>query len=96
MLQMNLKIEPNLKHQVDEISKKIGLTATDVVRVMLKKFVAHRGFPFLVADMRDPYNPEYNEETLRVMRDAKAGKNIGKTSLSELDAAWEAACERAV
>jgi addiction module RelB/DinJ family antitoxin len=96
MLQMNLKIDPSLKHQVDEISEKIGLTATDVIRVMLKKFVLHRGFPFLITDVRDPYNPEYNVETLQAMRDVKAGKNIGKTSLAELDAAWETGCEKSV
>jgi addiction module RelB/DinJ family antitoxin len=78
MPQLNIKLEPELKTQVDNLSYQLGLNISDVIRVMLKKFVVVGGFPFSVSVERDPYNPEYNPQTLKAMRDAKAGIGLHK------------------
>ena len=57
-VQMNIKIEENLKRDVDNILNRLGLSATDAVRIFFKKVQSERGIPF---EMKVDYEP--NEET---------------------------------
>jgi addiction module RelB/DinJ family antitoxin len=66
--QINVKLDPKFKKDVEKLSDSLGLNSSDVVRVMLKKFVDTRGFPFPVVK-----EEEFNEETKRAMRRVKAG-----------------------
>lgn len=42
----NIRMDEGLKHDVDDISKSIGLSTAAVFNVFARQFVAHRGFPF--------------------------------------------------
>ncbi len=61
-IQMNIKIEEDLKKDVDNIFNKLGLSATDAVRIFFKKVQAERGIPF---EMKVDYEP--NEETKKAL-----------------------------
>ena len=70
--QINIKIEPELKKEVDSISTKLGLNTSDVIRIFLKKFISTNGFPFpLVVD-----NSSYSAETIKAMKKVKSKKDI--------------------
>lgn len=45
---INIRMDSELKCEMDEISSDIGLTTTAVFNVFARQFVAHRGFPFAV------------------------------------------------
>jgi DNA-damage-inducible protein J len=41
-------MDANLKKEVDDVSRSIGLTSAAAFNVFARQFVAHRGFPFMV------------------------------------------------
>ena len=43
-----IRIDSNLKREMEEVASAIGLTPTEVFTVFARQFVAHRGFPFPV------------------------------------------------
>jgi len=86
--QINIKIDSDLKRDMDNITGELGLTTTDALRVFMKHFVARRGFPFPV-EVLVPYMPKYNHETFAALDDAIAGKGFSKTSLTEIEAVWD-------
>lgn len=45
---LNIRIDADLKREMEEVSSEIGLTPTAVFNVFARQFVAHRGFPFAV------------------------------------------------
>jgi DNA-damage-inducible protein J len=60
--QINIKIEKDLKRDVDIIFNKLGLSATDAVRIFFKKVQAEMGIPF---KLKIDYEP--NEETKKAL-----------------------------
>lgn len=46
----NIRMDADLKRDVDEISKNIGLSTAAVFNVFARQFVARRGFPFEVSE----------------------------------------------
>ncbi len=45
---INIRLDSDLKREMEEVSSDIGLTPTAVFNVFARQFVAHRGFPFAV------------------------------------------------
>lgn len=45
---LNIRLDSDLKHEIEQVSSEIGLTPTAVFNVFARQFVAHRGFPFAV------------------------------------------------
>jgi len=71
------RVEPNLKHEVEDILGKLGLTVSDTVHLLYRQIKLQRGLPF---DVRIP-----NELTTRTLRASKVGKNVKRfTSKKEL------------
>ncbi|MCK5056671.1 MAG: type II toxin-antitoxin system RelB/DinJ family antitoxin [Candidatus Aminicenantes bacterium] len=65
---INVKLEAGLKKEVDAIFKSLGISTTDAVQLFFKKVRDFKGLPF---------NDDIpNEETMQVMRDTDAGKNL--------------------
>lgn len=93
MQQINIRLDSEVKRRMELAADDLGLGLNDVFRIMGKKFADTKGFPFyVISDVRDPYNPEYNEKTLQAMRDAKNNKSdFHPTSIDELKAIWEEA-----
>ncbi|MEG0621160.1 MAG: type II toxin-antitoxin system RelB/DinJ family antitoxin [Raoultibacter sp.] len=70
----NIRMDENLKKNVDEVSKSLGLTPAAAFNVFARQFVAHRGFPFAVV-APTPTEREFAEEMDRIhlsMTDGRA------------------------
>lgn len=65
-------MEPNLKKEVEDIFKTLGLSTTEAIRLFYQKVLAFKGLPF--KDDSETQMP--NEETLQVMRDTDEGENL--------------------
>ena len=63
------RVESNLKQEVEEILKEIGLSTSQAITLFLKRIKYERGIPF---ELKVP-----NATTIQAMKEAQ--KNIGKT-----------------
>ena len=79
------RVDAGLKEEAAAIYAAMGLTVSDVFRMMLKRTVAERALPF------DPLIP--NEETIAAMMEARAG-NLTEVTLDELIAELNAGDQR--
>lgn len=78
----NIRMDENLRREVDEVSKSIGLTSAAVFNVFARQFVAHRGFPFAVV-APVPTEREFSEDMDRVFLSMKNGKAIEHELIEE-------------
>ena len=69
------RVEPDLKHQAEELFTELGLSATEAITLFYKQVTLHRGLPF---DVKVP-----NAETLKALRQARDG--VGLTEYGGLD-----------
>jgi DNA-damage-inducible protein J len=63
------RVDSNLKQEVEEILKEIGLSTSQAITLFLKRIKYERGIPF---ELKVP-----NVTTIRAMEEAK--QNIGET-----------------
>ena len=66
---MTIRIDPEVKHQADEVLQYLGMTTSEAVTVFLRQVILNNGLPFPVRI------PAYNDETLAALREAE---NIAK------------------
>jgi addiction module RelB/DinJ family antitoxin len=80
--QLNIKIDAALKKDVEAVSKQIGLTSSDAIRVFLIQYVHHRGFPFDVTVKEEEwdYRKRYNAKTVDIIE-----RSYDPTNLTEID-----------
>lgn len=77
---INARVDEQLKAQAEAVLRKVGISTTDVVTMLLHQIVLRQGVPF---DVRIP-----NAETRRAMADLDAGKGERHSgSMDELLAA---------
>ena len=69
------RVEPDLKHQAEELFSELGLSATEAITLFYKQVTIHRGLPF---DVKVP-----NAETLEALEQASSG--VGLTEYAGLD-----------
>ena len=71
---LNIRMDANLKEEVDKVSKSIGLTPTAAFNVFARQFVAHRGFPFAVVEpaLSEADFARQMDERYRLMREGAA------------------------
>ena len=62
------RIEPTLKSEVEKLFAKLGLTATEAVRLFYRQVKLHQGLPFTVTIP--------NSTTLKVFEDTDANRNL--------------------
>ncbi|KIM08082.1 MAG: hypothetical protein KU29_05360 [Sulfurovum sp. FS06-10] len=74
---INARIESELKVDVENILKQIGLTATQAINVFYQQIKLHNGIPF---DIKIP-----NKTTRKAIEDARAGKNYQTITLAEME-----------
>ena len=73
------RVEPELKHQAEEIFSKLGLSSTDAITLFYVQVTLHGGLPF---EIRIP-----NNETIEAMRQAETGEGLDEyTDLGVLKA----------
>jgi DNA-damage-inducible protein J len=73
---INARIEPELKSQVENILKEVGLNATQAITLFYKQVLLNNGIPF---DIKIP-----NDETQKAIEDARQNKNMHLTTLEDL------------
>jgi DNA-damage-inducible protein J len=88
--QLNIKIDAALKKDVEAVSKQIGLTPSDAVRVFLIQYVNHRGFPFEITANEEEwdYRKRYNAKTIGIIERSYAPENlaeIGSGTMEDFD-----------
>jgi len=62
------RIEPKLKHKVERLFVKLGLTTTEAITLFFKQVELRKGLPFSI---QIP-----NKETLKTFKDTDEGKNL--------------------
>ncbi|MFZ2969376.1 MAG: type II toxin-antitoxin system RelB/DinJ family antitoxin [Sulfuricurvum sp.] len=82
----NVYLDADIKAKAQEIFKQYGMGLSDAFNIFLSQAVLERGIPFAI---KLP-----NEETLAIMRDIEAGRNIEEvtlqTMIKEMDAIYDA------
>jgi len=68
---IKVKVEPELKEEVETIFESMGLSATEAINLFYNTVKVLKRLP---DEIKTP-----NEETLQAFRDSDAGKNIVKT-----------------
>lgn len=80
---INIRIEPELKKEVEETLNDLGMNIADAVTVFFKQIVMTESIPFVIK------KPTYNKETLLAIQEAKEilknlDKNKGYNNVEEL------------
>ena len=63
---LNVRMDPELKEEVQSILDTLGISTTEAVRAYFKQIKLHQGIPF---ELRIPN--ELTQETLQQLRDSK-------------------------
>lgn len=66
---INIRIDPELKQQVENLYGKFGMTVTDAINIFLHVSLMEGGLPF------DVRQPRYNAETEAAMEEARGLAN---------------------
>lgn len=76
----NIKIDPALKQQAQELFESFGLSLSSAINMFLRQSVREQAIPFRVG------NPIPNSETIRAIESARNGIGLsrGFSSVSEL------------
>lgn len=61
---MNIRIEPNLKREVEEILSDLGMNISDAVTIYFKQIVLTDSIPLQIK------RPKFNRETLETIKEA--------------------------
>ena len=82
----NIKIDPILKEQAQDLFESLGMNLTTAVNIFLRQSVREQAIPFRIGE------PMPNAETLQAIRDARNGIGLsrGFTSVKELMEALDA------
>lgn len=78
---LNIRIEPELKKEVEITLNDLGMNIAEAVTIFLKQVVMTDSIPFIIR------KPKLNAETIKAMEDAKKGKNLSKC-YTDLDEMW--------
>ena len=76
----NIKIDPELKEQAQDLFESLGMNLTTAVNIFLRQSVREQAIPFRIGE------PVPNAETLQAIGDARRGVGLsrGFTSVKEL------------
>lgn len=78
----NIRMDEDLKREVDEVAKSIGLTSAAAFNVFARQFVSHRGFPFpVVAPV--PTEREFAAQMDDIFASMKSGNATAHELLEE-------------
>ncbi len=79
---LNIRIEPELKKEVEITLNDLGMNIADAVTIFLKQVVLTESIPFIIK------KPKLTQETIKAIEEAEKGVNLSKgyTNLEEM---WE-------
>lgn len=78
---LNIRIEPELKKEVEETLNDLGMNIADAVTIFFKQIVMTESIPFIIR------KPKLNAETIKAINDAEKGINVSK-EYTNLDEMW--------
>ncbi|HIS25824.1 MAG TPA: type II toxin-antitoxin system RelB/DinJ family antitoxin [Candidatus Pullilachnospira intestinigallinarum] len=85
MVTVSLRLEDNVKKELDEICDKMGMNITTFYMIYTKKVLRDRKIPFEITAPRDPFYSEENQKQLsHAYHEIKEGRTVEKT-LKELE-----------
>ena len=73
---INLRIDPKIKSQAEELFLSFGISVTDAINIFLNTYIINDGFPFQIVQ------PRYNKDTELAIEEARkiiAGELKAKT-----------------
>lgn len=70
------RTEKSLKHDVDAILERLGLTCSEAINLFFKQITLKKGIPF---DIAVP-----NRTTLKAMKEAESGKAVRAKDIGDL------------
>ena len=73
---INARIESDLKQDVEQILKQLGLSATQAITMYYQQIKLNKGLPF---EVKLP-----NDETQKVIEESRKGMNVDDFSFEEL------------
>lgn len=73
---LKVRLDEDLKKEASDLSKSMGFTISEAVRMFLITFVKEQKIPF---DIEKP-----NKETLRALKNAEEGRTIRYASFTDL------------
>ena len=86
MVTLSIRMEPDVKKQLEQLCREIGMNVSTAVNVFAKAAIRKRGIPF---DLSVDEDPLYSEENMRYFRkalaDREAGINWHEHELIEVD-----------
>lgn len=62
---INVRIEPEVKQQAEDLFGSFGISVTDAINIFLRTSIMEGGFPFTIRKTR------FNAETLAAMQEAR-------------------------
>jgi DNA-damage-inducible protein J len=78
---MSIRIEENLKKQLDTLCRDFGMNTTTAFTIFAKTLVRERRIPFEIAASDDPFYSEKNQKRLKQSLDSL---NAGRSTRHEL------------
>ena len=72
---LNIRMDPELKDEVQQILDALGLSTTEAVRAYFKQIQLHKGIPFA---LRIP-----NATTHQAIKEMREGKNVERFETTE-------------
>ena len=83
---VNFRMDAELKRAMEETCRQMGLTLTSAFTMFATKVTQDRRIPFEITAEPDPFYSDENMARLRAaIADAKAGRNMTKHELIEVD-----------
>ena len=79
---LNIRIEPELKKEVEGTLNDLGMNIAEAVTIFLKQVVMTDSIPFSIK------KPKLNAETLKAMEEVEKGINLSK-GYTNLDEMWK-------
>ena len=79
---LNIRIEPELKKEVEMTLNDLGMNIADAVTIFFKQIVMTESIPFIIK------KPKLNKETIKAIEDAEKGINLSK-GYTDLDEMWK-------
>ncbi len=79
---LNIRIEPELKKEVETTLNELGMNIADAVTIFLKQVVMTDSIPFIIR------KPRLNVETIKAIEEAEKGVNLSK-GYTNLDEMWK-------
>ena len=81
----NIKIDPTIKQQSQEVLESFGLSLSAAVNIFLRQVIREQAIPFRIGEPAADRNAEYFQKLDRGLEQVRAGQGIKRT-LKELEA----------